>query len=296
MSGSLLIDPPPGVATLPDYDGGWLIAGGQRQPFLSYVTENGEVNWSEDLERLHEECSRSHFLDQWTRNAIIARLGTLAPAATIVDVGCSTGYLLEDLAARYADARLVGVDMVAAGLHKAHAVLPQARLLRADACNLPFESSSIDAVVSANLLEHVADDSRALAEIERILRPSHLAVLVVPAGPGTFDYYDRFLGHERRYARRELVSKARAVGLVPVEQAYLGSLLYPAFWAVKRYNRLRYDSLSGPALEQRVAMNIARTHDSRLARLTRQLEERLSRVRLRAPFGIRMVVVVRKRG
>ena len=41
----------------------------------------------------------------------------------------------------------------------------------------------------------------------RILRPGARAVIVVPAGPGTYDYYDRFLGHERRYARGELAGQ-----------------------------------------------------------------------------------------
>ena len=45
-----------------------------------------------------------------------------------------------------------------------------------------------------------------------MLRPGARAVVVVPAGPGTYDYYDRFLGHERRYARGELAGKARDGG------------------------------------------------------------------------------------
>ena len=77
-------------------------------------------------------------------------------------------------------------------------------------CALPFADASVAAAVSANLLEHVPDDERALAELRRVLRPGGRAVIVVPASPGVYDYYDRFLGHERRYARGELASKARA--------------------------------------------------------------------------------------
>ncbi len=86
-------------------------------------------------------------------------------------------------------------------------------------------------VVSANLLEHVPDDRRALAEMRRVAATGAHVVIVVPAGPGTYDYYDRFLGHERRYARGELAGKAVAAGLEVLEDMHLASLLYPAVLA-----------------------------------------------------------------
>ena len=73
--------------------------------------------------------------------------------------------MLEDLEARYPDATLVGVDLIAAGLRKAHERLPRVRLLQADACRLPIADGTLDAVVSANLLEHIPDDRLALAEM-----------------------------------------------------------------------------------------------------------------------------------
>src|SRR2546423_258105 len=79
--------------------------------------------------------------------------------------------------------------------------------------DLPLGEASVDAVVSATLLEHVPDDRRVLTELRRVLRPGAPAVVVVPAGPGLYDYYDRFLGHRRRYGRGELAARARSVGL-----------------------------------------------------------------------------------
>ena len=182
--------------------------------------------------------------------------------------------------------------MIAAGLRKAHDAVPDARLLQADVCALPIDDASVDAVVSANLLEHVPDDRRALAEIARVLKPGRPAALVVPAGPRTFDYYDRFLGHERRYARGELADKCREAGLEPREDRYLASLLYPAFWLVKQRNRWRYDHLRGDALERKG--HAGHRLDARLASgsSTRgRLEDRMARAGVRLPFGIRSFVV-----
>lgn len=294
MSATATIEPPPGSSTLPPYDGGWVLDANTREPFLSYVDQDPSVNWSDELESLHEETTRTHFLDQWTRSAIISRVGALPPDATIADIGSSTGYLLEDLARKFPTATLIGVDLVSAGLRKAHAALPSARLLHADACALPLADASVDAVVSANLLEHIPDDRRALSEIARILAPGARAVIVVPAGPGTYDYYDRFLGHERRYARRELAGKGRDAGLTVLEDTYLASLLYPPFWAVKQRNRRRHRSLEGHALQQRVAADIERTKDSAVGRRLWALEERLRAVGVRPPFGVRSIVAFQK--
>jgi SAM-dependent methyltransferase len=284
--------PPPGAERVPAFDAGWIGEAAGEQAFLRYV-DQASVNWSEGLEDLHEQSSRVHFLDAWTRRAMLGQLEGLPRPPVLADVGCSSGYLLEDLRASYPDATLIGIDLIASGLRKAHALVPQARLLQADACALPLRDASVDAALSANLLEHVPDDVLALAELRRVLRPGARALVVVPSGPGLFDYYDRFLGHERRYGRGELAEKARGVGLEILLDTHLGWLLYPPFWLVKKRNR-RLGPLADEELRRRVGRDIAETTDSRAGRLACALEERMLRAGVRAPFGIRGLTVLRR--
>lgn len=289
-----MLRPPPGRASVPRYVNGWLDLGDAPEAYLAYADADPSVNWSSELERLHEESSRTHFLDRWTRTAIISGLGPLSPAAKIADVGCSTGFLLEDLHDAHPTAILIGVDLVAAGLEKAHRLVPTARLMQADCCDLPIAAASMDAIVSANLLEHVPDDRRALREFARVLQPGSRLVVVVPAGPSTYDYYDRFLGHERRYGRGELAGKCTDAGLEVVLDDHIASLLYPAFWLVKQRNRRVRGGLQGADLERQVAADIARTHDSSLGALAWRVERRMAAAGARLPFGIRSLVVARR--
>jgi SAM-dependent methyltransferase len=264
------------------------------EPFVSYVPEQYDVNWSEDLEQLHEESSRTHFIEVWTRRAMLGCMGPPPVAGTVIDVGCSTGHLLADLRMRLPDATLIGVDLVAAGLRKAHRQVPDAMLLQADVCDLPIEDASVDVAMSANLLEHVPDDQRALAEIRRILRAGGRAVIVIPVGPNSYDCYDRLLGHERRYARGELARKARGAGLNVLQDLHLGAPLFPAFWAVKQNNRRRHDHLRGEALEEKVKSDMDRTGGSPLGRIACRLEELLLAAGVRLPFGIRGLTVLER--
>ena len=75
-----------------------------------------------------------------------------------------------------------------------------------------FERSA-DTVVCLNVLEHVAEDRAALANIRRCLRPRGIAIVLVPQGPGLFGSIDEVLAHKRRYTKNELVEKMAGAGL-----------------------------------------------------------------------------------
>jgi SAM-dependent methyltransferase len=261
--------------------------------FTAYA-QSLDVNWSDALEELHEEASRDHFLDVWTRTSLLDGMWKFGPTRpqVVLDAGCSSGYLLEDLRRELPNASLVGVDLIAGGLRRAHLLVPDAQLLLADVCDLPIEDESVDVALSANLLEHVPDDTGALAELHRVLRPGGFAAIIVPAGPSTYDYYDAFLGHERRYARGELAGKA--AGFEVLLDTHIGALIYPAFWAIKKRNRLKHKDPSAAERQALVEHDIDRTTTSRLGTLTVRAERKLLGRDVRFPFGIRSLTFLRK--
>jgi SAM-dependent methyltransferase len=285
--------PPPGRDAAPAFNDGWAVDGAAKAPYLAYL-DAGPEGWSAELEALHLESSLEHPIDVLTRATAVAALrgARLGARPSLVDVGCSSGHLLNDLRAGWPRAVLAGVDAEAAGLPGAHAAVPDAALFHASATDLPFADGVADALVALNLLEHLPDDAAALAEFARVLRPGGRAVVVVPANPRLYDYYDEHLRHERRYEGRELEARARAAGLRPVASTAVGSVVYPAFWAVKTCNRRR--RLGPGEAAQRVARDIHRSSASPLARGAFRLEAALLRRGVRPRRGIRLALVLER--
>jgi len=262
-----------------------------RDGILVYVAEP-EVNWSDELEAIHEQATTDHFMDTYTRRAIVRGVVDALPGGgTAADLGCSSGLLLADLHRARPEAALVGIDLVASGLERAREVAPTATLLLSDATDLPLGDASVNVLAAANLLEHVPDDAAALTEIARVLRPGGRAAIVVPLGPGLYDYYDKALGHERRYAPGSIGKQAARAGLDVVARRSLGSFLYPAFWAVKKRHRRMSPSATADA-RTLVARDIARTRHSKVGELLCRIEERLPRT---PPFGIRELTILTPR-
>ncbi|UJH91079.1 methyltransferase domain-containing protein [Antarcticibacterium sp. 1MA-6-2] len=52
--------------------------------------------------------------------------------------------------------------------------------VKADICNLPFEDSSFDFILCNHVLEHIPNDTRAMQELFRVLKPGGTAILQIP--------------------------------------------------------------------------------------------------------------------
>ena len=94
----------------------------------------------------------------------------------VLDLGCAGGFMAEALDDR--GARVTGIDPAAAAIAAARAHADQAgRRIRYDVGmgeDLPYPDADFDAVVCVDVLEHVQDLPRVLAEVARTLRPGGL--------------------------------------------------------------------------------------------------------------------------
>lgn len=107
----------------------------------------------------------------WIAEQIEQHLGT---GARVLDLGCGAGFLSNYLASR--GHAVTGIDTTEENLAVARAHDPTGRVdyHRADALALPFPDRSFDVVCAMDLIEHVEQPARLVAEASRVLAPGGL--------------------------------------------------------------------------------------------------------------------------
>ena len=111
--------------------------------------------------------------------ALDRMLDGLAPKV-VVEIGAGEGRITERLVERFPDATVVGLDLPDTNLADEWDDI-DVPMFFGDATRMPFVDDSIDLVVGLEVLEHVPQPERALADIARVCRGT--AVLSVPREP-----------------------------------------------------------------------------------------------------------------
>jgi SAM-dependent methyltransferase len=87
---------------------------------------------------------------------------------------------------------------------------------------LPFASNSFDLVCALDIVEHVDDDTGAMAELSRVAAPGAAFLLSVPLHPSQWTAFDDFVGHRRRYDPERLLEMLHAHGFALERTAIFG--------------------------------------------------------------------------
>jgi SAM-dependent methyltransferase len=278
---------PAGYSDFPKWDGRNFVFGDQRTAVLEY-SENF-AGWSDDLTALHEEAAGdSHPIDLASRKDALEQVKRYLPItdAVILEIGCSSGFLIRDLVKSFPESLVLGADVVKEPLYKLARDFPGVPLIRFDLLKCPLPDQSVDVLVMLNVLEHIADDVTALQNAFKLLKSGGSLIIEVPAGPYLYDAYDAELHHFRRYSATELKTKLTDAGFSVCRKSHLGFVLYPAFAAVKLLNKW----LPSRRKKTLVRDQAASTLSSALVNWARKFESTyLSTFHL--PFGIRALAV-----
>jgi ubiquinone/menaquinone biosynthesis C-methylase UbiE len=106
---------------------------------------------------------------------LLQKHGAIFSGAAVLEVGSGNGRQLATLSriARLA----IGIDVPASTYRPSHS----GKLAFYDGINLPFPDDSFDVIYSSNTMEHVLSERDLHREFERVLRPTGVAVHIVPS-------------------------------------------------------------------------------------------------------------------
>jgi SAM-dependent methyltransferase len=175
------------------------------------------------------------------------RLG-LRPGERLLDLGCGFGRHAFEALRR--GATVVALDFSLDELRQVGELLdamveggevPTGAVgdgIRGDAQDLPFADDAFDRIIASEVIEHLPDDDRALAELHRVLRPGGTLAVTVPAWLAetvcwtlSEEYHAPFVegGHLRIYTEARLREQLRAAGFDP-HGAHLAHALHTPYW------------------------------------------------------------------
>jgi len=124
----------------------------------------------------------------------------------LLEVGCGPAVMMPDLLAMGFDADGIDVsgEMVRRGRQRmaGHPLERRCRLDVGDVERLAFPDAEFDAVLCMGVLEYLPGNTRALAEISRVLRPGGVAVFSMPNGSSAYHRARSAYGGARKLARK----------------------------------------------------------------------------------------------
>lgn len=202
------------------------------------VVAEGELGTRSYFESLLQ--ARSSYA-QWMDEALAYRETS---GLDVLDVGCGQGIDL----ARYAMAgsRPIGIDLtprhaILASKHLAALALAGTAIV-ADAESIPFSDRSFDRVSSNGVLHHTPHISRALREIQRVLRPGGEARVIL-YNRNSFHYWLTQVAY-RGILRGELLRERSMAGVLSkgVEYSHIGARPLVRVYSPSEARRLMGDA------------------------------------------------------
>jgi ubiquinone/menaquinone biosynthesis C-methylase UbiE len=146
------------------------------------VTRDRDVQAFQDRAAGYELGFRGRMHSDIVAESIDLALSLDPAPSRVLDVGCGTGLLLRELAARVPGAiSFTGVDaapgMIEQAVALALAADPRLSYSHATAEDLPFPDGMFDLVISTTSFDHWSDQGAGLAECRRVLAPGGHFVL-----------------------------------------------------------------------------------------------------------------------
>ncbi len=248
------------------------------------------------MEKVYEQKYHELEREQWwfrSRRDMVLRYVRQFPAEKILDIGCSSGLLLENLQEEgFLNEQLYGIDISPEGIEKCREKgFDNCHVMDGAAIDLPKDS--FDLLVASDCLEHIENDKKALANWYGLLRPGGVLICFVPAFMSLWSAHDVVNHHFRRYTKKELVEKMQAAEFKVMRSGYWNALLFPPVFAFRKVKNM-LGTLKKEHEPQEDLQPTASVVNAALTNLLRLENALLENGTISFPFGVSTFCIAKK--
>lgn len=222
-----------------------------------------------------------------TRNRVLlwALRSYVGRFSSFLEVGCGTGFVLEEIRSAYPSADLYGSEYFEEGLLHARERIPSATFTQLDATQMN-DVECYDVIGAFDVIEHIEQDQLVLNNLSRAIKKGGSLIVSVPQHRWLWSEVDEYACHVRRYSRSELIKKIQLAGLRVEYTTSFVSFLIPLMWLSRLRTRAgEYD----PMAEFRIPNWLSYSLEQVM-----KLELSILKLGISMPFGGSLLLVAKK--
>ena len=180
-----------------------------------------------DLRELENVNPWTHWYYQSKASAVKALLApSFGDISRVADIGAGSTFFSQFLSQHMPNTHFTCVDTSYAKPFEK--VSPNLELLQT------FRDQQANLYIFMDVLEHVESDDQLLREYLETAEIGTRVLITVPAFMSLWSEHDVFLGHFRRYRRREVIALVEQMGLEVQKSHYLFSSLLPVIFLMRK--------------------------------------------------------------
>jgi SAM-dependent methyltransferase len=242
----------------------------------------------EDFEKKYHDVEQAHWWFKSRRNYILGLLKNAPKSSRILDIGCSSGILLNELNdIGFSKDNLFGIDISGKAIAncKEHG-LENTFVMDAQSITL---SEKFDIIIASDCLEHLQHDDVAIKNWHHLLKPGGELYVFVPAFMSLWSNHDVVNMHYRRYTSKELNEKLLKENFSIVKSGYWNFFLFIPVYFYRGISRMFKKEEKNDGGDIHISNTAVNTLLTKLI----SVENRLLKS-MRFPFGVSTFCIVKK--
>jgi SAM-dependent methyltransferase len=151
----------------------------------------------------------------------------------ILDVGCGTGLMLNELSKF---GTVYGLDSSEEAKEFCKEIFQGEVKIGSLPNKFPYEENSFDLIVALDVIEHISEDINTIKILYNALKHGGILIITVPANMKLWSQFDIINGHIKRYNINEIKDLMISTGFKLEKISYYNSILFPIAYLVRKFN------------------------------------------------------------